>query len=43
MTARYLVGCDGASGRVRDMAGIPFPGTTYPEVQRLAQVTIPSR
>jgi 2-polyprenyl-6-methoxyphenol hydroxylase-like FAD-dependent oxidoreductase len=41
VTARYLVGCDGASGRVRDMAGIPFPGTTYPEVQRLAQVTVP--
>ena len=28
VTARYLVGCS----RVRDMAGIPFPGTTYPEV-----------
>ncbi len=41
VTARYLVGCDGASGRVRDMAGIPFPGTTYPEVQRLALVTVP--
>ncbi len=40
-TARYLVGCDGASSRVRDLAGIPFPGTTYPEVQRLAQVTVP--
>src|SRR5207302_4612042 len=41
LTARYLVGCDGASGRVRDMAGIPFLGITYPEVQRLAQVTVP--
>jgi 2-polyprenyl-6-methoxyphenol hydroxylase-like FAD-dependent oxidoreductase len=41
VTARYLVGCDGASSRVRDLAGIPFPGTTYPEVQRLAQVTMP--
>jgi 2-polyprenyl-6-methoxyphenol hydroxylase-like FAD-dependent oxidoreductase len=40
-TAPYLVGCDGASGRVRDMAGIAFPGLTYPEVQRLAQVTVP--
>jgi 2-polyprenyl-6-methoxyphenol hydroxylase-like FAD-dependent oxidoreductase len=37
VTARYLVGCDGGSGRVRDMAGIPFPGITYPEVQRLAR------
>jgi 2-polyprenyl-6-methoxyphenol hydroxylase-like FAD-dependent oxidoreductase len=41
VTARYLVGCDGASSRVRDLAGIPFPGITYPEVQRLAQVTVP--
>lgn len=41
VTARYLVGCDGAHSRVRDMAGIPFPGTTYPEVQRLAEVTVP--
>jgi 2-polyprenyl-6-methoxyphenol hydroxylase-like FAD-dependent oxidoreductase len=41
VTARYLVGCDGAHSRVRDMAGIPFPGTTYPEVQRLAVVTVP--
>jgi 2-polyprenyl-6-methoxyphenol hydroxylase-like FAD-dependent oxidoreductase len=41
VTARYLVGCDGAHSRVRDTAGIPFPGTTYPEVNRLAQVTLP--
>lgn len=41
VTARYLVGCDGAHSRVRDMAGIPFPGTTYPEVNRLGQVTVP--
>ncbi len=41
VTARYLVGCDGARSRVRDLAGIPFPGTTYPEVQRLAQTTMP--
>ena len=41
VAARYLVGCDGASSRVRDLAGIPFPGTTYPEVQRLALVTVP--
>ena len=41
VTARYLVGCDGAGSRVRDLAGIPFPGVTYPEVQRLAQVTVP--
>jgi 2-polyprenyl-6-methoxyphenol hydroxylase-like FAD-dependent oxidoreductase len=41
VTARYLVGCDGAHSRVRGTAGIPFPGTTYPEVNRLAQVTLP--
>ena len=41
MTARYLVGCDGAHSKVRDGAGIPFPGTTYPEVNRLGRVTMP--
>jgi 2-polyprenyl-6-methoxyphenol hydroxylase-like FAD-dependent oxidoreductase len=41
VTGRYLVGCDGSNSRVRDLAGIPFPGVTYPEVQRLASVTIP--
>jgi len=41
VTARYLVGCDGAGSPVRDMAGIAFPGITYPEVQRLALVTVP--
>ncbi|WP_369392450.1 FAD-dependent monooxygenase [Streptomyces sp. CG1] len=41
VAACYLVGCDGARSRVRDWAGIPFPGTTYPEVNRLAQVTLP--
>jgi 2-polyprenyl-6-methoxyphenol hydroxylase-like FAD-dependent oxidoreductase len=41
VTARYLVGCDGARSRVRDMADIPFPGTTFPEIQRLARTTVP--
>ncbi|GAA2688648.1 FAD-dependent monooxygenase [Streptomyces lunalinharesii] len=41
VTGRYLVGCDGARSRVRDVAGIPFPGTVYPEVNRLAQITLP--
>ncbi|MBB5800466.1 2-polyprenyl-6-methoxyphenol hydroxylase-like FAD-dependent oxidoreductase [Saccharothrix ecbatanensis] len=41
VTARYLVGCDGARSGIRDMAGIPFPGTTYPEVNRLGQVALP--
>lgn len=41
VSTRFLVGCDGARSRVRDGAGIGFPGTTYPEVNRLAQVTLP--
>jgi 2-polyprenyl-6-methoxyphenol hydroxylase-like FAD-dependent oxidoreductase len=41
LTARYLAGCDGAHSKVRDTARIPFPGTTYPEINRLAQVTLP--
>jgi 2-polyprenyl-6-methoxyphenol hydroxylase-like FAD-dependent oxidoreductase len=41
VSARYLAGCDGARSRVRDGAGIAFPGTVYPEVNRLAQVTLP--
>jgi 2-polyprenyl-6-methoxyphenol hydroxylase-like FAD-dependent oxidoreductase len=40
VTARYLVGCDGPRSRVRDLAGIPFPGTRYPEVNRIGQVTM---
>ncbi len=41
VTARYVVGCDGGRSRIRDSAGIPFPGTTCPEVNRLGQVTVP--
>ncbi|MEV4017284.1 FAD-dependent monooxygenase [Nonomuraea angiospora] len=41
VSARYLVGCDGARSRIRDRAGIGFPGVTYPEVNRLAQATLP--
>ncbi|WP_165036786.1 FAD-dependent monooxygenase [Candidatus Protofrankia californiensis] len=39
--AHYLVGCDGPRSRVRDLAGIDFAGTTYPEANRLGQVTLP--
>jgi 2-polyprenyl-6-methoxyphenol hydroxylase-like FAD-dependent oxidoreductase len=38
--AGYLVGCDGAHSRVRDLAGISFPGTTFPEINRLGQVAL---
>jgi len=41
VTSRYLVGCDGGHSRIRDLAGIEFPGTTYPEVHRLGQITLP--
>ncbi|HEX3589614.1 MAG TPA: FAD-dependent monooxygenase [Pseudonocardiaceae bacterium] len=41
MSAHYLVGCDGAHSQVRDRAGIPFPGTSYREVNRLGQVAVP--
>ena len=41
VTGRYLAGCDGPRSTVRDLAGIPFPGTTYPEVNRLGEVTVP--
>ena len=30
VTARYLVGCDGAHSKVRDTAGIPFPAPPIP-------------
>ncbi|MFE1592190.1 FAD-dependent monooxygenase [Nocardia sp. NPDC058705] len=38
--ARYLVGCDGGRSRIRELAGIEFPGSTYPEVNRLAAVAV---
>jgi 2-polyprenyl-6-methoxyphenol hydroxylase-like FAD-dependent oxidoreductase len=41
VAARFLVGCDGGRSRVRDLAGIPFPGTSLPEIERLASVTVP--
>ncbi|MFB9690924.1 FAD-dependent monooxygenase [Amycolatopsis plumensis] len=35
LDARYVVGCDGARSRVRELAGIGFPGTTDGELMRL--------
>lgn len=40
LRTRYLVGCDGGRSRVREMAGIAFPGITYPEVNRLGQAAM---
>jgi 2-polyprenyl-6-methoxyphenol hydroxylase-like FAD-dependent oxidoreductase len=34
----YVVGCDGSRSVIRELAGIGFPGTTYPEVNRLGQL-----
>ena len=41
LTARYVVGCDGVRSPVRRMAGIAFPGVTYPEVNRLGSFAMP--
>jgi 2-polyprenyl-6-methoxyphenol hydroxylase-like FAD-dependent oxidoreductase len=35
LEARYVAGCDGAHSRVRELAGIGFPGTTDDELMRL--------
>ena len=41
LTARYVVSCEGGYSKVREAAGIDFPGTTYPEVMRMATVRRP--
>ena len=41
VTAQYVVGCDGGHSRVRDLAGLSFPGTSLPEIERLASLTVP--
>jgi 2-polyprenyl-6-methoxyphenol hydroxylase-like FAD-dependent oxidoreductase len=38
---RYLVGCDGAHSRVREVLEIPFEGATYPSEFVLADVVLP--
>lgn len=37
---RYLVGCDGARSRVREVLGIPFEGATYEQELVLADVRL---
>ncbi len=41
ISAQYVVGCDGVRSRVRDLAGIGFPGIVYPEIHRMATITMP--
>lgn len=41
VAAHFLVGCDGGRSRVRQLVDIPFPGSSLPEVERLASVTVP--
>jgi 2-polyprenyl-6-methoxyphenol hydroxylase-like FAD-dependent oxidoreductase len=41
VAVRFLVGCDGGRSRIRHLAGIPFRGTSFPEIERLASLTVP--
>jgi 2-polyprenyl-6-methoxyphenol hydroxylase-like FAD-dependent oxidoreductase len=41
ISAQYVVGCDGVRSRVRELAGIGFPGIVYPEIHRMATVAWP--
>jgi 2-polyprenyl-6-methoxyphenol hydroxylase-like FAD-dependent oxidoreductase len=36
--ARYLIGCDGAHSKVRDVMGVGFPGGTYRQVFYVADI-----
>ncbi|MEU3949673.1 FAD-dependent monooxygenase [Streptomyces sp. NPDC029526] len=40
VTARYVVGCDGAHSTVRSRAGIPFEGHAYPQTFLLADLDV---
>jgi 2-polyprenyl-6-methoxyphenol hydroxylase-like FAD-dependent oxidoreductase len=41
VVAQFLVGCDGGRSRVRELTATPFRGTSFPEIERLASVTVP--
>ena len=41
ISAQYVVGCDGVRSRVRELAGIGFPGIVYPEIHRMVATTMP--
>ena len=38
VAADYVLGCDGAHSAVRQLSGIPFPGSTYPDECLLGDV-----
>lgn len=38
VSARYVVGCDGGHSTVREQAGIPFEGSSYPQTFVLADL-----
>lgn len=40
LNARYLAGCDGAHSTVRELAGIPFVGASYPQTFLLADLDV---
>ena len=40
VTARYVVGCDGAHSMVRHAAGVPFEGDAYPQRFLLADLEV---
>src|SRR5215468_9400410 len=42
ISARYVIGCDGAHSMVRSAAGLGFPGGTYPSQFVLADVELAS-
>lgn len=42
LSARYVIGCDGARSFARKHLGIGFPGFTSQEISRIARLTIPA-